>query len=126
MKATTVLQPDPGSARAAREFVTAPLRAHARAGWPSTDLLDTAALLTSEVVTNAITHARSSVCLSVHLTDDRVRVVVRDRSGVHPEWRPGGQNGYSGRGLLLLERLATSWGVDPVAKGKAVWFELSR
>src|SRR5262249_11328879 len=100
--------------------------AHARGGRPSTDLLDTAALLTSEVVTNAITHARSSVGLSVDLTDDRVRVVVRDRSGDHPEWRAGKQNGQSGRGLLLLEALSASWGVAPDARGKAVWFELSR
>jgi anti-sigma regulatory factor (Ser/Thr protein kinase) len=80
--------------------------------------------LLSELVTNAIVHARTN--LEVHLvTDDlMLRAEVSDGNPALPEARrPNGLNG-TGRGLQLIEDLASRWGVLTSDAGKTVWFEL--
>src|SRR5438128_2187742 len=82
------------------------------------DLLDDVQLLVSEVVTNAVRHARgvlaeSPVELGVAARWDRVRVVVADGGrGFKPQPRTEGQSEASGWGLHLVDRLATRRGVD--------------
>jgi anti-sigma regulatory factor (Ser/Thr protein kinase) len=90
--------------------------------------IDTATLLVSEVVTNAILHARSTVTLTVDVADAVVRITVRDGSPVQPRVHPFSPTSATGRGLLLLDRLAQRWGVDPdpVTGGKVVWFEVGQ
>jgi anti-sigma regulatory factor (Ser/Thr protein kinase) len=117
------LPPTTASVPVARRFVRARLEDSAADG--SADL-DTAALLVSEVVTNAILHARTTVTLTVDIAEDVVRITVRDGSPVLPRAHPFAPTSATGRGMLLLDRLAKRWGVDadPVTGGKVVWFEV--
>jgi anti-sigma regulatory factor (Ser/Thr protein kinase) len=117
------LPPTTDSVPMARRFVRARLLDGAAEG--SVDL-DTATLLVSEVVTNAILHARTTVTLSVELADEVVRITVRDGSPVRPRLQAFAPTSATGRGLQLLDRLARRWGVDadPVTGGKIVWFEV--
>ena len=89
------------------------------------DVVDDAMLLMSEIVTNALLHAGTAIEVSVHCTDDRLRVEVVDGSSTHPILREHPTLAGTGRGLWLLDELATRWGIDPEATGKVVWFELS-
>jgi DNA-binding NarL/FixJ family response regulator len=118
---TTVLAPDPESPRAARRFVD-----DALTGWQLQEVLDTAQLLVSEVVTNAIMHGRTEAEVSVRLLGDRVRVEVVDHATSMIRRRPDDPTATSGRGTGLVDALSNSWGVDDVASGKKVWFELNR
>jgi len=78
----------------------------------------------SELVTNALVHARSH--LTVHLLVDSavVRVQVDDDSQDAPFRRPPGVERPGGRGLHLLDELARRWGVESTPTGKGVWFEV--
>ena len=95
--------------------------------------IDVAALLTSELVTNAITHDRAlreggaggTVTLFVHSSEDQLRVEVFDTSLAPPV--PGDSvpaDAEHGRGLQLVGSLSTTWGSYPTATGKAVYFTL--
>jgi anti-sigma regulatory factor (Ser/Thr protein kinase) len=111
------LAPVPTSSYAARNFVTGLLRR-----WRREDLAEVAVLLTSEVVTNAVLHARTDLVLTVRMDGSRLRVSVRDDEVSPP--RPRTPDAEGGRGLALVESLARSWGTSPHGRGKAVWFEL--
>jgi anti-sigma regulatory factor (Ser/Thr protein kinase) len=113
------LPPTTDSVPVARRFV------RARLGDGPADV-DTASLLVSEVVTNAILHARTTVTLTVEVDDQVVRITVRDGSPVRPRLRSFAPTSATGRGLRLLDHLARRWGVDadPATGGKVVWFEL--
>jgi DNA-binding NarL/FixJ family response regulator len=116
------LEADTASAGAARRFVDEVL-----SRWRCDSLLDDVQLLVSELVTNAVVHAGSEVEVAVRLLADAVRIEVIDRAPtmrLRPSDPP--QDAESGRGLLLVETLATAWGVEPVEGGKAVWFEVAR
>ena len=115
------LEAQPQSAASARRFVDETLRR-----WQCGELFDVVGLLTSELVTNAILHAHSEIELSVRLTPDAVRIDVADHSASLPAPRDAADEDTSGRGLGLVEALATSWGVDERPGGKSVWFELPR
>jgi len=94
--------------------------------WGREDLTATAALLVTELVTNAVLHAKTAVevCLE-RLTDSRVRVEVRDGSKVRPSLRYHGLDATTGRGLAMVSQLAQSWGVDVGDHGKIVWLFLN-
>jgi anti-sigma regulatory factor (Ser/Thr protein kinase) len=117
--ATTTLEAQPQSARAARYFVEGLLRE-----WHREDVADLVTLLTSEVVTNAVMHARSELDLQVDCLHDGVRVRVHDRGEGVPVRRHVSIDATSGRGLALVDTLASRWGVEPSAPGKTVWFEV--
>ena len=105
--------------RLARRFVT---RAFQR--WDVRSELDVIELLVSELVTNSIVHGRSDAEISVAVLGERVRVTVFDSSREPLVRRELGAEGPSGRGLLMLDALATAWGTDFVPGGKVVWFEV--
>jgi anti-sigma regulatory factor (Ser/Thr protein kinase) len=111
------LPPDTESPSRARHFVCDALSGREAP-------LDVVALLVSEVVTNAVLHARSEVTLTVRIDNQSVRVEVADRSAAVPEQRPFTDDAVTGRGMYLVEQLADHWGTDPAADGKVVWFEL--
>lgn len=112
----------PASVRRARAFVEAAL-----AAWDVDDLSEVAVLLTSEVAANAVLHARSVYRLALELRGGpEVRIEVADRSERLPRVRLPALDAEGGRGLDLLDRLAASWGSEPVAGGKAVWFTVRR
>ena len=118
--ARTGLAPEPQSAGAGRRFVRATL-----AQWARDDLIDISCLLVSELVTNAVLHARTEVALVVSLAHDVLRVEVRDAGAGEPAVRHYHLDATTGRGLALVASLATRWGVDDAEPGKSVWFELA-
>lgn len=89
------------------------------------DLAETALLLTSEIVTNAVLHARTPIDVAVQIAPGRVRVEVADRSPVLPVTKHYDRSAETGRGLVLLEALASDWGVEAAPGGKVVWFDVS-
>ncbi|MFI2347721.1 ATP-binding protein [Streptomyces sp. NPDC019443] len=82
-------------------------------------------LLVSEVVTNACLHAHGPQELMLHCSPDRLRIEVTDDSPVHPRPRPFAAAVPGGHGLVVLDRLARSWGSVPRGTGKAVWVEVA-
>jgi anti-sigma regulatory factor (Ser/Thr protein kinase) len=88
------------------------------------DGFETARLLVSELVANAVTHAGTVVTLQLDLSPSRLRVEVRDRADGHPRPRQPRHDDPTGRGLMIVDALADRWGVDATPPGKTVWFEL--
>jgi anti-sigma regulatory factor (Ser/Thr protein kinase) len=87
--------------------------------------LDTASLLVTELVTNAVLHAVAPMTLRVEVSADVVRIEVRDGSQLPPRVHAFSAMAATGRGLRLLESLAVRWGVRPEPDGgKVVWFEV--
>ncbi len=114
------LRPVPESARAARQAVLDAVAAVGRL-----DLADAAGLLVSEIVTNAIVHARTTIDLDVVAGPDGLRVSVRDRSPNQPVPRHYGRSAATGRGLGLVELMSDRFGTDSDGSGgKTIWFEL--
>lgn len=118
----TMLTPHPTSVGAARRFVRDVLMSRQVAD----GVVDMVELLTSEVVTNAIIHGRSGPQLAVEVRDCVVRVAVRDLSPKLPVRQASRLDDVSGRGVLIVEELASAWGVEREGNGsKRVWFEVA-
>jgi serine/threonine-protein kinase RsbW len=92
------------------------------------DATDTAALLVTELVSNAVLHANGlSLCLTVdETTTDVLHIAVRDGSQIIPRRSLQAPDVHQsgGRGLFLVEAMSTSWGCEPLGSGKRIWFEL--
>ena len=121
MEGHSRLPPRPSSVGEARRLVHGALTRAGRA-----DLIETAELLVSEVVTNALVHAGTPIDVSVTVQADGLRVEVGDGSPHLPSPRGYAPTAGTGRGLLLLERMVDDWGVTPNARGKTVWFHLAQ
>jgi len=117
---STRLPADTASAGKARRFVEEIL-----AGWDRDDFAPVATLLVSELVANAVLHARTDLEVVLRLAAERVRVEVHDQSTRLPSRKRYSNVATTGRGLLLVDKMATDWGVDAVGAGKSVWFELA-
>jgi anti-sigma regulatory factor (Ser/Thr protein kinase) len=115
---TVSLPASPRSPSLARGLVTETLSG------ASVDVIDTATLLTSELVANAVRHADSPVVLTVTESCTRVVVTVEDCSPEPPKPEIPALEAETGRGLPLVHALATSWGWDRCFPGKVVWFAL--
>ncbi len=96
--------------------------------WGAAAVCDVAELLSSELVTNAVVHARSNVELEAAYDEAHVlRIDVYDRSPqtvTEPPFPPS-EGAEGGRGLAIVARLAQRWGVDALSQGKRVWFTLA-
>jgi anti-sigma regulatory factor (Ser/Thr protein kinase) len=114
------LDPVPGSVGIARALVRATLAEF------DEDRRDIALLLTSELVTNAILHARTPVQLGVLQDAGHLLVSVADRLPEGPALgpRPHSHDRPGGRGLALVADLAETWGTMRRPGGKSVWFVL--
>lgn len=108
------------SPRRARAFVADVLDASGIAS----EIVERARLLVSELVTNAILHARSAATVTVEIRHRRVRVSVADSSRAMPRRRDPEPSECTGRGLHALDGLALRWGAMPTRHGKTVWFDL--
>jgi anti-sigma regulatory factor (Ser/Thr protein kinase) len=87
---------------------------------------DVVALLTSELVTNAIRHEVSStVTVAVRCSSGQLRVEVHDSSRDMPAPADANADAESGRGLIIVAALADEWGFYPTQHGKAVYFTLA-
>jgi anti-sigma regulatory factor (Ser/Thr protein kinase) len=111
----------PAAVPAARREVRAAIRAWAVSADPAD-----AALLTSELVTNAVRHAAGPVItLVVSCSCGQVRVDVHDTSDALPEVADLPADAESGRGLHLVASLSDEWGFYRTPAGKAVYFTLA-
>ncbi|HWL37345.1 MAG TPA: ATP-binding protein [Frankiaceae bacterium] len=87
--------------------------------------VDDAALVVSELVTNALLHARTSMVVSLAEDGtDALRLSVADGSVAALQERHFSLESGTGRGLRLLDSIALEWGVDRRDDGKTVWCRL--
>jgi serine/threonine-protein kinase RsbW len=99
----------------------------ALAAWRLEGLTETAVLLVSELVTNAIRHAStggSAIVLRLETAGGWLRIEVHDAEPGQPAPRPLAGLEESGFGLVLVDAMADKWGVRQTVNGKAVWAEL--
>ena len=99
----------------------------ALAAWRLEELTETAVLLVSELVTNAIQHASgggSAIVLRLETAGGWLRIEVYDTDPGEPCPRPLTGLEEGGFGLVLVDAMADKWGVRQTGNGKAVWAEL--
>ncbi|WP_432585568.1 ATP-binding protein [Streptomyces sp. HD1123-B1] len=115
-------------ASAVRRMVTGHLHE-----WRLDALLDCAVLATNELFANAVEHGSAGPADTVTITvtlenrGHELRVEVADGSPVVPRFREAAPTAESGRGLAIVDGLASDWGTeppDPGSVGKKVWFTL--
>jgi anti-sigma regulatory factor (Ser/Thr protein kinase) len=114
----------PQSAGAARRFATAAL-----AEWRLAALADDVDLVISELITNALLHARgdrrvaagAGIRLDLEYDGKAVTCRVADGSALPPTPEQAGDTAESGRGLLLVDALSAAWGWSHESAGKVVW-----
>jgi anti-sigma regulatory factor (Ser/Thr protein kinase) len=115
------LTASPAAAAEARDQVRAAIRA-----WEIPVDEDIAILLTSELVTNAISHETGTgITLAVTCSFGQLRVDVHDTSRTLPVLVDAPADAEAGRGLMLVATLSASWGVHRTPAGKAVYFTLA-
>lgn len=115
-----------------RKDSVAAARLHVRTtltDWKLGGLIEDSVLITSELTTNAVSHAKG--------TGDYFELALRRRSGIlvlevadsyqwrMPELRKPGPDDPTGRGLLIVDALSQHWGVRPRDPGKTVWAHLA-
>ncbi|MEU3612746.1 SpoIIE family protein phosphatase [Streptomyces sp. NPDC006872] len=119
----TVAQAEPEQISVARQQLRELLH-----DWTCEDQLDSAVLLVSETLTNVLVHTDADALLVAEVIgtpgERRLRIEVTDTSDDLPHKRRPGELASSGRGLVLIELLADTWGVAPRGEGKSIWFEL--
>jgi serine phosphatase RsbU (regulator of sigma subunit) len=106
------------SARRARMLVRRRLRR-----WGLAELVPTAELLASELVTNAVRYAQGSIALRL-VREGGLVIEVLDDSAALPRLRHAGEEDERGRGLQVVSQLAQHWGARRTHSGKVVWCEL--
>ncbi|AKJ09197.1 protein phosphatase [Streptomyces incarnatus] len=115
---------DPEALTQARHLIRSAVRS-----WGYRDRADEIELVADELITNALMHTEGSAIVTLRALDGghrRLRIEVEDSSSALPRRREAGEDGVSGRGLLLVEMLADAWGVEARGGGKAVWCEFRR
>jgi anti-sigma regulatory factor (Ser/Thr protein kinase) len=125
MQERIVLHAEPSSVGAARRWCARTLERWGASG----DVVDSACLLVSELVTNAVLHAGTSCELTVKrpaaVEGDVVRIEVADGDPGTPVAKHYEVEAASGRGLHLIEAISDRYGTRPLGAGKAVWCELA-
>ncbi|WP_084701342.1 ATP-binding protein [Cryptosporangium arvum] len=112
---------DPSASATARRFLQ-----EAAADWDlSPDLTEVAQLVVSELVSNAVEHAGTASTVALELTDETLKISVRDGSTTQPVPRPLDMVSFRGRGLPLIDRVSQHWGILDHPDGKTVWATLS-
>ena len=83
-----------------------------------------ATVLVSELVANAVLHTGTPIEVIVARAGDGVRIEVHDGSAQLPVQKHYSAMSGTGRGLMLVDRMASHWGAERTTDGKMVWFEL--
>ncbi|MET8153010.1 ATP-binding protein [Actinoplanes sp. NPDC049668] len=112
------MEPQVGAARRSRQLVT-----EACGRWELPGLAGPACTVVTEMVNNVVVHARTPMTVLLGLRGDTVTVAVRDHSAVVPSFSgdPVPVTSYGGRGLLLIDSVASRWGSLALTGGKVVW-----
>jgi anti-sigma regulatory factor (Ser/Thr protein kinase) len=116
------LRPDAKSVREVRELLDRLI-----ASWRLTDRLDDEGLklAASELATNALVHAGDPETATVRFFGQGVRIEVDDGSSAVPRMAPFSGDQPGGRGLRVVDSIASSWGVESRPSGKRVWCEIN-
>ena len=112
------LEPQVGAARQCREMIS-----EACDRWGQESLVESACIVATEMVNNVVAHAGTSMIALLATKSDGVSIAVRDRSTITPSYSGGPvpATAYGGRGMLLIDSVATRWGSLALADGKVVW-----
>jgi CheY-like chemotaxis protein/anti-sigma regulatory factor (Ser/Thr protein kinase) len=111
---------DVGAGTRARALVREAVR-----DWNLAAIFDDAALVVTELVTNAVIHGGSTFRLQLSRTTSAFRIEVVDEGDGTPEPQPQDTEAEGGRGIMLVDAMASSWGVESVPSGKLVWAEIA-
>lgn len=115
------LPADSSSPRRARQFVDEVLHR-----WQRDGAIERLALIASELVTNAVLHARTEITIEISASDDALlRLEVFDGGRGRPQFLDSDPATPGGLGLPIVEGLAASWGVTAGHDGKGVWAEVN-
>jgi anti-sigma regulatory factor (Ser/Thr protein kinase) len=121
VRAQQTFPPELVSAARARRFAEITLES-----WSCHEVVDSARLLLSELVVNAVLHARTPVSIRMSCDDGVVRFEVEDADPTPiEEPRAVAPDVPNGRGLAIVDALADDWGTTETTRGKVVWFEIS-
>lgn len=113
---TVSLAADSGSPGRARDFVRDHLLQHGLPG-----LVDDVRLVVSELTTNVVEHAQTPFSLTLAREGHSVLLSVQDASPRLPRAVVSGSSHLRGRGLQIVDRLSSGWGVETTDGLKAVW-----
>jgi anti-sigma regulatory factor (Ser/Thr protein kinase) len=116
------VMPEAAAVAGARKFLRRTLE-----GWGvEEETADTAVLCLSELVTNAVIHSHDGCVVRVRLDEGVLHTTVRDHGTAHAASHVQVEDPLRvhGRGLLVVEALATRWGYELDTEGTTVWFEL--
>jgi anti-sigma regulatory factor (Ser/Thr protein kinase) len=113
------LEPNARSVRLGRDLI------HRVLAGADEDRVETAAILTDELVANAVTHGRPPISLAINQDARGVTVQVTDCGPGTPVPRSAAPVAESGRGLVIVDVLSDGWGVDDLPGGKRVWFRIA-
>ncbi|MGJ5898362.1 ATP-binding protein [Streptomyces niveiscabiei] len=91
----------------------------------SDDLLATIELLASEVIANAVVYSGATCSVAVTRNLESLRVEITDENPSLPTITEAEPDDETGRGLLLVDTLADTWGTQPSSLGKTTWFEIT-
>lgn len=83
-------------------------------------------LVADELAANAVLHAGSIFSVAVELTQELIRIAVRDESNDRPVEKRAAAEEESGRGLTIVSGTASGWGSVPLGRGKEIWADVSR
>ena len=89
-----------------------------------TQVSDEATLLTSELIANAVRHAPPPLCLEITVHTTKIRIEVHDSDPIAPVLTRPDFTSSGGRGVWLVDTIASRWGYRPEPPGKVVWFEI--
>ena len=114
--------PAPDCVRDVRQFVEETLQ---RVGVEE-DVQFECQLVADELAANAVLHAGSIFSVAVELTQELVRIAVRDESNDRPVEKHAEAGEEGGRGLVIVAGTASGWGSVPLGRGKEIWADVSR
>jgi serine phosphatase RsbU (regulator of sigma subunit)/anti-sigma regulatory factor (Ser/Thr protein kinase) len=119
-KAVVPLSPTLEAARAARQFTRQTME-----DWGLDKLTDPILQIVSELVTNAVEHARTPMELRLRRRPGTVLIEVADEDGRLARTTPTNNSDERHRGLVIVQTLSVRWGVRPTGAGKVVWAQVA-
>ncbi|WP_344595867.1 ATP-binding protein [Actinomadura vinacea] len=110
------LRPAPAEVGVARRMLRGALHE-----WEQPHLADDACLVADELVTNAVEHAARIALVAYQTSEHLLMLEVWDDSPIPPVAKEASLDSLGGRGLLIVDALASTWSWRPVNGGKVVW-----
>jgi anti-sigma regulatory factor (Ser/Thr protein kinase) len=117
---------DPVAVTRGRRLVVADLAEALDPAGPDATLVDDAALVVTELLSNAVRAGGSRIVVRLEVHHRTVRVEVFDDGAGRPVPRRATAGDVGGRGLHIVDTLSAAWGAVPSGPGKRVWSELPR